>query len=97
MSEVAGKTPDTSLVKTTWIVLIIGWVIMLVPIPFTGWIGWIVAGVAGCVLAIVNMVRGVVGIGVAQLLCALIVTPIVYWIGLAIFGALLVGAASTAG
>lgn len=96
MNEVA-KTPDTSLVKPGWIVLIVGWVIMLLPIPLTGWLGGVVAGIGGCVLAIVNMARGVVGIGIAQLLCALVVTPIVYWIGLAIFGAALIGAASTAG
>ncbi|HEY7740391.1 MAG TPA: hypothetical protein VIB01_07230 [Steroidobacteraceae bacterium] len=97
MNEVAGKVPDTSLVKPAWIVLIVGWVIMLLPIPMTGWLGGVIAGIGGCVLAIVNLVRGVVGIGIAQLLCALVVTPIVYWIGLAIFGAALVGAASTAG
>jgi hypothetical protein len=88
---------DTSLVKPAWIVLIVGWVIMLVPIPMTGWLGGVIAGIGGCVLAIVNLVRGVVGIGIVQLLCALVVTPIVYWIGLAIFGAALVGAASSAG
>jgi hypothetical protein len=97
MNEVAGKVPDTSLVKPAWIVLIVGWVIMLLPIPMTGWLGGVIAGIGGCVLAIVNLVRGVVGIGIVQLLCALVVTPIVYWIGLAIFGAALVGAASTAG
>lgn len=96
MNEVA-KTPDASLVKPGWIVLIVGWVIMLLPVPLTGWLGGVVAGIGGCVLAIVNMARGVVDIGIAQLLCALVVTPIVYWIGLAIFGAALIGAASTAG
>ena len=83
MSEGATKTPDMSLVKPAWIVLIVGWVIMLLPIPFTGWMGWLIAGV--------------VGIGIAQLLCALIVTPIVYWIGLAIFGASIVSAIGAAG
>ncbi|MBX3702492.1 MAG: hypothetical protein KF822_01825 [Steroidobacteraceae bacterium] len=97
MNEVAGKAPDTSLVKPAWIVLIVGWVIMLLPIPMTGWLGGVIAGIGGCILAIVNLVRGVVGIGIVQLLCALIVTPIVYWIGLAIFGAALVSAAGAAG
>lgn len=97
MNEVAGKAPDTSLVKPAWIVLIVGWVIMLLPIPMTGWLGGVIAGIGGCILAIVNLVRGVVGIGIAQLLCALIVTPIVYWIGLAIFGASVVSAIGAAG
>jgi hypothetical protein len=97
MNEVAGKVLDTSLVKPAWIVLIVGWAIMLLPIPMTGWLGGIIAGIGGCILAIVNLARGVVGMGIAQLLCALVVTPIVYWIGLAIFGASLVAAVNAAG
>lgn len=97
MNEVAGKVPDTSLVRPAWIVLIVGWLIMLVPFPMTGWLGGIIAGMGGCILAIVNLARGVVGMGIAQLLCALAVTPIVYWIGLAIFGASLVSAVNAAG
>jgi hypothetical protein len=84
-----------SLVKPAWILLIVGWFIILLPIPFTGWLGWLIAGVGGAVLAIINLVRGVVGIGIAQLVCAIVGTWIVWWIGLAIFGASLVGALST--
>ncbi len=98
MNEVAGNapktTPDMSLVKPAWIVLIVGWVIMLVPFPGTGWIGGMIAGIGGCVLAIINLTRGVVGIGVAQLLCALLVTPVVYWIGFTIFAGSVLSAVS---
>jgi len=95
MNETVTKAPDMSLVKPAWIVLIVGWIIILLPIPFTGWLGWLIAGVGGAVLAIINLVRGVVGIGIAQLVCAIVGTWIVWWIGLAIFGASLVGVLNT--
>lgn len=98
MNEAVTKTPDMSLVKPAWIVIAVGWIIILLPIPFTGWLGWLVAGVGGSVLAIVNLVRGVTGVGIAQLVCAIVGSWIVWWIGLAIFGAAMVsaiGAAST--
>jgi hypothetical protein len=97
MNEVAAKTPDTSLVKPAWIVLIVGWVIILLPIPFTSPIGWLVAGLGGAVLAIINLVRGVTGIGIAQLVCAIVGTWFIHWIALIIFGTALVGAISAAG
>jgi hypothetical protein len=95
MHDTVPKAPDMSLVTPAWILLIVGWVIILLPIPFTGWLGWLIAGVGGAVLAIINLVRGVVGVGIAQLVCAIVGTWIVWWIGLAIFGASLVGALST--
>lgn len=95
MNEVVTKPLDTSLVKPAWILLIVGWIIILLPIPFTGWLGWLIAGVGGAVLAIINLVRGVVGIGIAQLVCAIVGTWIIWWIGLAIFGASLVGVLNT--
>lgn len=96
MNEAVTKTPDTSLVKTAWIVIFVGWIIILLPIPFTGWLGWLIAGVGGSVLAIINLVRGVTGVGVAQLVCAIVGSWIVWWIGLAIFGAAMVSAIGAA-
>jgi hypothetical protein len=95
MNETVTKAPDMSLVKPAWILLIVGGVVILLRVPFTGWLGWLIAGVGGAVLAIINLVRGVVGVGIAQLVCAIVGTWIVWWIGLAIFGASLVGALST--
>jgi hypothetical protein len=77
--------PDTSLVKLTWILIAVGWLIILVPIPFTSPIGWLVAGLGGTILAIVNLTRGVVGVGIAQLVCALIGTWVIWWIAITIF------------
>lgn len=84
--------PDTSLVKPAWIVIVVGWVILLLPIPFTAWIGWLIACVGGAVLAIINLTRGLTGVGVAQLVCAVIGTFIFYWIGLTIFAGSVISA-----
>lgn len=93
MTAAATKLIDRSLVKPTWIVLIVGWLIMLIPFPGTGLIGALVAGTAGFILAVVNLIRGVVGIGILQMICALIVTPIVYFITAAIYTAAMMGGA----
>ena len=90
----AGATPNRSLVKPTWTVLIVGWIIMLIPFPGTSIIGMVIAGTAGFILSIVNLVRGVVTAGVIQLICVLVVTPIVYFIAGAIYATAIVGAAS---
>lgn len=84
-ATVASRVPDRSLVKRTWIVMIVGWALMVLPIPGTGIIGLIIAGVAGLVMAIVNLVRGVVGQGILQLIAAILITPIWYWITTAVF------------
>ena len=96
MNEVATKTPDTSLVKPTWIVLIAAWAVILLPIPFTTPLGWVIA-MGAAVMAIVSLTRGVTGVGIAQLACALVGTWFVSWIGWTIFGAAVVGAALNAG
>jgi hypothetical protein len=85
----AATTPNRSLVRPAWIVLIVGWVIMFIPFPGTGIIGAVIAGTGGLVLSIVNLARGVVTIGILQLLGALVVTPILYLIQAAIFTAAL--------
>ncbi len=93
MNETASKPLDTSMVKPAWIVIIVGWVIILLPIPFTTPLGWIVAGLVGSALAIVNIVRGITVVGIVQLACALAGTWLMSLIGWAIFGASVVGAA----
>lgn len=85
---------DLSLVKPAWIVIFAGWFILLLPIPFTAWIGWLVACVGGSVLAIINLSRNIVGIGLAQLACAVIGTFFFYWLGLTIFAGAVISALS---
>lgn len=79
------STPNTA-GKSAWICLAIAWICFLLPIPGLGlFIGWPLNLVA-FILAIVAMSkRGAMG-GLFQLLASLIASPVVYLIGLAIFG-----------
>ncbi len=88
-SPAVATAPASPAVATApgWVVLFVGWVIILIPLPLTGIAGTVVAGTGGMVLAVVNIVRGAVAVGILQLMCAVLVTPIVYLIGLFIFGA----------
>jgi len=97
MNEAVAKTPDMSLVKPTWIVLIVAWVIILIPIPvITSVIGWI-ASIGAAIMAIVSLTRGVGGVAIAQLVCAIVGTWLVWWISVWIMATLFVGAALSAG
>ncbi|WP_408951441.1 OB-fold protein [Lysobacter sp. Hz 25] len=89
------STPNTA-GRAAWICLAIAWIAFLLPIPGIGvFIGWPLNLVA-FILAIVAMSkRGALG-GLWQLLASLIASPIVYFIGLAIFAGV-VGAAGEAG
>ena len=69
----AAKPVDASLVKPTWITLIAAWVIILLPIPSHVPLGWIIS-IGAAVMAIISLTRGVVGIAIAQLVCALLGT-----------------------
>lgn len=75
--------------RAAWITLALTWVCFLVPFPGLGlFIGWPLNLVA-FILAIVAMGSGGAMKGLFQLLGSLIVSPIVYFIGLALFGWLL--------
>jgi hypothetical protein len=81
----------TAPVKATWICLVIAWVLFLIPLPGLGlFVGWPLNLVA-FILAIVVMARGKTAGGLIPLLASIIVSPIVYFIGLAIFGAAVSG------
>lgn len=92
----AASVTRSAPVKATWVCLILAWVLFLVPLPGLGmFIGWPLNLVA-FILAIVVMARGFTGKGLLPLIASLIVSPIVYFIGLAIFGAALSGASKAA-
>lgn len=74
-----------SLVRPGWIVIGVGWCIMLIPLPMTGVIGAVVSGTCGFVLGVLNLVRGSVLQGVLQLVAASIGTWLFYLIGLGLF------------
>src|SRR5690606_23779248 len=81
--------------RAAWICLAIAWVAFIVPMPGLGlFIGWPLNLVA-FILAIVAMSKLGAGAGIWQLLASLVVSSIVYFIGLAVFAGLL-GAAGQA-
>lgn len=76
-------------IKATWITLVIAWVLFLLPIPGVGLFVGGTLNLVAFILAIVVMARGRTVGGLIPLLSSVVVSPIVYFIGLAIFGAAL--------
>jgi len=72
-------------VKAGWICLFVAWALFLIQIPGLGLIGWAL-NLAAFIISIIVMVKGRVGAGVAQMVCALTVSPIIYFVGLGILG-----------
>ena len=75
---------NTAPVAAGWITLGVTWLLFLVPIPGLGLLGW-VANLVALVLSIVVLSKGETGHGIGQLVCSLLVSPIFYFIGLALF------------
>ncbi|WP_353980947.1 hypothetical protein [Salinicola endophyticus] len=74
-------------VKAVWALLIVTWLCFLVPLPGLGvFVGWPLNLVA-FIVAIVVITRGRTGMGITQLIVSLIVSPVIYFIGLGILGA----------
>ena len=83
MNTVAASD-KSSVPKAAWVCLALAWVCFLVPIPGLGlFVGWPLNLVA-FILAIVAMSRKGAMAGIIQLVASLIVSPIVYFVGLAI-------------
>ncbi len=76
---------ETAPVRAGWLCLGIAWALFLIPIPGTGMIGWAL-NLAAFIISIIVMVKGRVGAGVAQMVCSLTVSPVIYFIGLGILG-----------
>jgi predicted metal-binding membrane protein len=72
-------------VKAGWVCLAVAWALFIIPIPGTGIIGWAL-NLAAFIISIIVMVKGRVGAGVAQMVCALAVSPVIYFIGIGILG-----------
>lgn len=88
---------STAASNASWICLAIAWICFIVPIPGIGlFIGWPLNLVA-FILAIVAMAKRGAMSGLLQLLASLIASPIIYFIGLAIFGAALTSAVEADG
>ncbi|OHV11183.1 hypothetical protein [Kushneria phosphatilytica] len=88
MSEATASLASRAPVKATWIVMLVAWICFLVPVPGLGmFVGWPLNLVA-FITAIVVITRGRTGAGITQIVCTLIVSPAIYFIGLAIFSAM---------
>jgi hypothetical protein len=72
-------------VRAGWICLVAAWALFLIPLPGSGLVGWPL-NLAAFIISIIVMVKGRVGAGVAQMVCALTVSPVIYLIGLGILG-----------
>lgn len=80
---------DNTAGRAAWICLVVAWIAFLVPFPGLGlFIGWPVNLVA-FILAIVAMAKYGAGAGIWPLLASLILSPIVYLIGLTVFAGML--------
>ncbi|KAA2285602.1 hypothetical protein [Arenimonas fontis] len=84
MNAVQPSPAQDAPVLAGWITLVVTWILFLIPFPGFGILGW-VANVVALVLSIVVLAKGATGHGIAQLVCALLVSPVVYFIGLALF------------
>jgi len=74
--NVAVEASDQAPVKSTWVVLLIAWVMFLLPIPFSGiFIGWPLNLVA-FILSIVVMAKGRTQSGIILLLLTLVASPL---------------------
>ena len=81
---VRSKAPVT----TGWVLLGVTWLLFLIPFPGLGLLGWM-TNLAAFIVAIVVMTQDEVAHGAGQLVCSLVVSPIVYFIGLMLFVGLL--------
>lgn len=89
MSDVTASSEATrsAPVKAVWALLIVAWICFLIPIPGLGMFVGAPLNFVAFVVAIVVITRGRTGMGITQLIVSLVVSPIIYFIGLAIFGA----------
>lgn len=82
------RVPDKAPVMAGWLTLGGAWLMFLIPFPGLGLLGWVVNLVA-FILSIIVMAKGETVHGIGQLVCSLVVSPIVYFIGLVLFVGLL--------
>lgn len=87
-----GNQSSRGPVTAAWVCIVIGWLFFLLPIPLVSIaVGGLFLSIA-LILSIVVLAKGTIGQGVLQILVNLIGSPIIYFIGLALFGSMLGGA-----
>lgn len=78
------RIPNKAPVMAGWLTLGAAWLLFLIPFPGLGLLGW-VANLVAFVLSIIVMSKGETAQGVGQLVCSLVVSPVVYLIGMVLF------------
>lgn len=76
--------PNKAPVMAGWLTLGGAWLMFLIPFPGLGLLGWVV-NLAAFILSIIVMSKGETAQGIGQLVCSLVVSPIVYLIGMVLF------------
>lgn len=94
-TAIAAPAINSAPVKAANICLILAWVFALLPIPFISMTGMIAMNIVAFILAIICMSKSAVKHGVGVLVGSLIGTPIMYFLGLALFGSVLGNAISS--
>lgn len=86
MNKAAAPFPSSNPAGiAAWLMLGIAWLCFLIPFPGLGIVvGWPLNLVA-FILAVVAMAKGGAGKGIVQLLLSLIVSPLVYFVGVVVF------------
>ncbi len=95
MENQATVTTNTAPVKAAIICLVVAWIFALLPIPFLSMMGMVVMNLVAFILAIICMSKNAVKHGAGVLIGTLVGTPIMYFLGLAILGGAIGGAASS--
>lgn len=78
------RIPNKAPVMAGWLTLGGAWLMFLIPFPGLGLLGWVV-NLAAFILSIIVMSKGETAQGIGQLVCSLVVSPIVYLIGMVLF------------
>ena len=69
--------------KAAWVCLAIAWIAFIIPFPGTGLFIGLPLNLVAFILAIVAMSKSGTGAGLWQLLASLILSPLIYFIGIA--------------
>ena len=95
MNAVTSNTTPNTAGRAAWVCLAIAWACFLLPIPGIGlFIGWPLNLVA-FILSIAAMSKRGTSAGLFPLLASLIVSPIVYFVGLAVLAGMISAAGTT--
>jgi hypothetical protein len=77
--------PSSAPVRAGWWRLGLSWIVFLLPIPILSSVAGWALNLAALVVAIIVIVKGKVGSGIAQLALMLVVSPVVYVLSLLVY------------